>query len=325
MTEEVYPGLFRIQIPLPGSPLKNLNSYVVRGQKRSLVIDTGLNREECRTALLSGLESIGVPPGSIDLFITHFHADHFGLVPGLAGDETEIFFNRPDGEVIENWSGFEPMVRHAAVNGFPEDVLRSAVEQHPGYQYGTGWMPPLSMIDDGATLTYGDHTLVCIQTPGHTPGHTCLYSEKYRFLIAGDHILEDITPNIQCWSDERDPLSEYLSSLEKIRDLSVDRVLPGHRRLFTNYTQRIDSLRDHHLRRLSEIETILAGASPLSAYEVASRMTWDIKAENWEAFPVAQKWFATGEAIAHLRLLENTGRVYCIRDAGAVTYAPPAG
>ena len=325
MAEQVYPGLFRIQVPLPGSPLKNLNSYVVRGKKRSLVIDTGLNREECKSALLSGLESIGVPPGSIDLFITHFHADHFGLVPGLAGEETEIFFNRPDGEVIENWSGFEPMVRHAAANGFPEEALRAAVEQHPGYQYGTGWMPPLSMIDDQMTLTYGDHTLSCIQTPGHTPGHTCLYSEKHRFLIAGDHILEDITPNIQCWSDERDPLSDYLASLEKIRGLPVDQVLPGHRRLFTNYTQRIDSLRDHHFRRLSEIETILADAAPLSAYEVASRMTWDIKAENWEAFPVAQKWFATGEAIAHLRLLENTGRISCARDAGAVTYAPSAG
>jgi hypothetical protein len=34
-------------------------------------------------------------------------------------------------------------------------------------------------------------------------------------------------------------------------------------------------------------------------------MTWDIRCDRWEDFPVAQKWFATGEAIAHLRFLES--------------------
>jgi hypothetical protein len=38
-------------------------------------------------------------------------------------------------------------------------------------------------------------------------------------------------------------------------------------------------------------------------------MTWDIDCENWEAFPIAQRWFATGEAIAHLRFLESEGRI----------------
>ncbi len=38
-------------------------------------------------------------------------------------------------------------------------------------------------------------------------------------------------------------------------------------------------------------------------------MTWDIDCESWNDFPVAQKWFATGEAIAHLHYLESEGRV----------------
>ncbi|RPJ13549.1 MAG: MBL fold metallo-hydrolase, partial [Desulfobacteraceae bacterium] len=42
-----------------------------------------------------------------------------------------------------------------------------------------------------------------------------------------------------------------------------------------------------------------------SALEVASSMTWDIKFDSWNDFPVAQKWFATGEAISHLRFLEE--------------------
>jgi hypothetical protein len=38
-------------------------------------------------------------------------------------------------------------------------------------------------------------------------------------------------------------------------------------------------------------------------------MTWDIKCDSWGAFPLAQKWFATGEAIAHLRYLKERGRI----------------
>jgi hypothetical protein len=60
----------------------------------------------------------------------------------------------------------------------------------------------------------------------------------------------------------------------------------------------------------------------LSAYEVASRMTWDIKCDSWEAFPLAQKWFATGEAIAHLRYLLEKGRIERIRAKKLYWYHP---
>ena len=131
------------------------------------------------------------------------------------------------------------------------------------------------------------------------------YNTDKRFLIAGDHLLEDITPNIQCWSEDSDPLKDYLESLDKVYSLNVDQVLPGHRRLFENYTQRIDELKHHHELRLREVTDILVQASSLSAFEVASRMKWDIKAYSWDDFPIAQKWFATGEAISHLKYLEN--------------------
>ena len=43
-------------------------------------------------------------------------------------------------------------------------------------------------------------------------------------------------------------------------------------------------------------------------------MTWDIQCDSWEAFPVMQKWFATGEAISHLRYQEEEGKV--LREEG---------
>jgi hypothetical protein len=38
-------------------------------------------------------------------------------------------------------------------------------------------------------------------------------------------------------------------------------------------------------------------------------MTWDIGYKAWELFPPAQKLFAFGEAMAHLKYLEEEGEV----------------
>jgi hypothetical protein len=58
----------------------------------------------------------------------------------------------------------------------------------------------------------------------------------------------------------------------------------------------------------------------MTAYEVASRMTWDIKCNSWEEFPLAQKWFATGEAISHLRYLKEKKRIDRLRENGLYRY-----
>ena len=39
-------------------------------------------------------------------------------------------------------------------------------------------------------------------------------------------------------------------------------------------------------------------------------MTWDLKANSWQEFPRAQRWFANGEALAHLRYLEEEYTIF---------------
>jgi glyoxylase-like metal-dependent hydrolase (beta-lactamase superfamily II) len=308
MCEEILPNLFRIKIPLPESPLKYLNSYVVRNSQKNLIIDTGLNRKECLEAMQNGLQKLGVELSQSDIFITHLHADHFGLVTKLASDSSDILFSRPEKELMESWEGFGAMMAYARKNGFPEDELKAALDKHPGAKYGSDWIPELKVLDDGDKISIGDYHFKCVATPGHTMGHICLYEATKKILIAGDHILIDITPNIQCWSDSQNPLKHYLSSLDKIYKLEIDMVLPGHRRLIDDHRARISELKEHHHNRLYEVLEIL-NKHPMHAFQIASRMTWDINAETWDHFPVAQKWFATGEAIAHLRYLEKEEKV----------------
>jgi len=308
MIEEIKPSLFRLEIPLPNSPLKFLNSYVIRSSGRNLIVDTGLNRRECLDAMKSGLQRLGIDLAKTDFFITHLHADHFGLLSKLVTGTSQVFFNRPETELIEASGWWERMVAYAAKNGFPEKELREAIKSHPGREFASEWIPEISILKDGDQVIAGDYRFECVSTPGHSLGHTCLYEPNKKILVAGDHILIDITPNIQCWSDEQNPLRNYLASLDKVNELEIDLVLPGHRRLITDHKKRIAELKEHHERRLKEILSIL-GDDPQTAYQVASQMTWDLDCDSWEEFPRAQKWFATGEAIAHMRYLERKGLI----------------
>lgn len=307
LPELILPDLFRIEVPLPKNPLKAINSYVIKGEGRDLIIDTGMNRPECEAVLRDGLAALEVDLDYADFFITHLHADHVGLVATLASEDATVYFNQPDAASITHGIRWEAYLEYARRNGFPPDQLQPALQRHPGYRYTGQHGRGFHLVHDGDRLTVGDYNFVCVETPGHTKGHTCLYEPEKRLFFSGDHVLEDITPNISLFADGENPLRRYLDSLARIEELNVDLVLPGHRRTFRHLRERIAKLREHHHARAEEVLRLL-GRERASAYVVATRMTWSLTYESWEDFPVSQKWFATGEAIAHLRYLEEEGR-----------------
>lgn len=308
MIEEIVPNIYCVRIPLPGTPLKYLNSYIVKSTGRNLIIDTGFNHPDCLAAMHAALRELDIALNETDFFITHLHVDHFGLVTELATQMSDVYFNRLDAEIIESWDGFEPMLNYAGLHGFPREQLWPAFDQHPGNKFGSSRLPAIRIIRDGEILSIGEYRLQCKHTPGHTLGHICLYEMKTRLLFAGDHLLTDITPNIQCWSDDHNPLQQYLESLVNISRMNISLVLPGHRRFIPDHRQRAKELIAHHEARLDEVLQILA-ETPQNAYQTASQMGWDIKADGWNDFPLPQQWFATTEAIAHLRYLEEKGKV----------------
>jgi len=308
MIEEILSNLYKIEVPLPNNPLKALNSYVIKAQGRNLIIDTGMNREECMSAMYSALGELSVNLRETDFFITHLHADHLGLVSNLATDTSLIYFNQPDANIINLISSgnfWDDMLNFASINGFPEKELQEVLKNHPGYKYSARGQLEFNILKEGETINIGEYLLKCIETPGHTIGHMCLYEPNKKILIAGDHILNDITPNISSWSDKENPLNEYLASLDKVYKLDIELVLPGHRGIFRDCKGRIRELKYHHQMRAHEVLTILEKGGK-SAFQVAPQMTWY---DSWDLFPVSQKWFATGEAIAHLVYLEKKGDI----------------
>ena len=310
MIEQVLPHIYRVAVPLTGNPLRSINAYIIKGQERHLVIDTGLDTDECKEALLAAFAALGVSPGQTDFFITNLHVDHFELVHKVVSDTSQVFFNISDTLILDDNTRWEDAIAFAARNGFPETELRDSIDkmvESPIFAFKNNIN--YTLLQDGDVITAGDYVLTCLETPGHTPGSMCLYEAGENILFSGDHILAGITPNISLfWERDFNPLRSYLESLDKIAALNSGLILPGHGAVFANPQQRIGELKKHHLRREEEILALLRG-EPGSAYGVASQLRWDVPINTWQEFPVFQRWFAVGETLAHLKYMEGTGLV----------------
>jgi glyoxylase-like metal-dependent hydrolase (beta-lactamase superfamily II) len=324
MIEEILPNLYRTEIPLPKSPLKWLNSYIVKGEDRVLIIDTGFNHEECLSVMNASLQKLDVDLNKTDFFITHLHADHMGLLGTLASDNATIYFNEREAQWIydqragENY--WQKILDVYIANGFAAEGARKSMESHPAHKYSLKRKIDFTLVNDGDVIDMGNFHFRCVATPGHSPGHMSLYEAEKKILVAGDHILFDITPNIIYWVDVEDSLGKFLDSLEKVNALDVELVLTGHRRLVHDLRGRVKELQEHHRARLNEVLAAL-GDGEKNILEIAPRISWDITAKTWEEFPAQQKWFAFGETMAHVKYLEGQGKVRSNNQNGTIAYS----
>lgn len=324
MIEEVLPEIYRIEVPLPESPLQNVNSYVLKGKERNLIIDTGMNKKKCRTVLDAALKELKVDLKITDIFVTHLHVDHLGLAFYLASENSKIYFNEPDARALYSSRAdfWKQAAGFVADNGFPEYELEKALKQHPGWSFDLD-DAKFTILKEGDFLQVGNYHLECLETPGHSYGSMCLYEPHKKILFSGDHILGDITPNISLVMDREssplgNPLGVYLESLDKVYALDIELVLPGHRSIFQNCQERIRELKHHHRQREMEIRSIL-NEGPNNAYSLASGMSWEM-GSSWDESPPMQKWFAIAEVLAHLAHMLEKGLVSCSKDDGKFLY-----
>ena len=322
MAERIADNLWRLEIPLEGNPLKTLNSYLITGE-RSLLIDTGFRWDCCRTAMERQLNELGVDRGKLDLFATHLHTDHVGLVAELLRPGCRVYIGEAEVPLLEDRmteADWKLVYDNYLRDGFSCAEIDHLWDDNPDYTPVPEVWDDACLLHGGDELHYGGHTLRCILTPGHTPGHICLYEPERKWLFCGDHVLFQISPNICRWECVRDSLGDYLESLAKIRDLPVELLLPAHRSESGSLPERVDELTAHHLRRIEDAWETIFEEPGLTGYDIAGRMRWKIRSRSWEAFPLGQKFFAVGEALAHLDYLETRGRVERRLDGGVYRY-----
>lgn len=310
MIEQISNGIFRICIELKGSPLKELNTFLIRRGDKEILIDAGYRTEDCRNQLEGALYALGCDRNRLSVALTHLHSDHAALSPLIAGKEGEILIGKKDldfGKRFYSGALKESLLKRMLRDGLPEEEIidSDAVEvEAPDFSDSR-----LRGLEDGEVLPLGESGLQLISVPGHTPGNAMYWMEKEKILFTGDHILYDISPNITAFPGSKDLLGEYLESLKKADRFEAGLALPAHRGIEGDFHGRIAELLAHHEKRLLEVENIIRREPGLTPYDIAAGMTWRIHAKGWKDFPKTQKWFAMGECQAHLDHLEATGRI----------------
>lgn len=320
MIEEVAPDFYRLEVPLPRNPLRSVNSYLIKGREGSLLVDTAMRTKACSEALSGLLQTLDVNLSETDLFITHMHIDHLGLAKELHAPGRKVYFGEREAEYLAKLEGWDEWLPVVEAYGFPVEGYRDAFITEESLAFSPDWWPEFTTIADGARLAYGSYEFRVVETRGHTAGHLCLYEPNLKFFLSGDHILGEISPNITGWDSALNPLGDYFDSLEKVKGLEVDLVLPGHRTPFGGLAERVSTLKAFHRRRLMEVLAILSDGRA-DPYKVASRMTWDIKFDLWDELPVPQRWFATGEALSHIRYLVKLGFLLETLERGRYFYS----
>jgi glyoxylase-like metal-dependent hydrolase (beta-lactamase superfamily II) len=315
---EVIPGIFHLPLPIPNPGLDHVNTYLVQADGDFLLIDTGWDTPEVFGSLKSQLTEIGVSFEDISrIVITHIHVDHYGLAGRLKQlSRAEIAFHYMEKDFVKSRYGDMDGLLHQIsqwlhINGVPGDeLLQLKTASVAMRKLATPTLPDVT-LRGGEVIDFGSFSFHVLWTPGHAPGHISLYEPQRKVLISGDYILPAITPNIGLHpQNSGNPLNDYLNSLNTIKQLEVDLILPGHEQPFTGLKQRIEQLIQHHDERNSEILMAL-DAKVKTAYQIATGITWmrDVGGAGWDDLGAWDKRMAVHETLSHLEAMRTTGKI----------------
>jgi glyoxylase-like metal-dependent hydrolase (beta-lactamase superfamily II) len=288
--------------------------YMVKAGGETILVDCGWNTDSAYNALEEGMKEHGAHPSeTTKLIITHVHPDHYGMAGRLKRlSSCEVVIHEEDAKVI-NSRYFSPkgltdeMSKFMVVNGVPPLDSPAMSQGSMGMIDLVSPVPPDTEVKGGETFKAGDFDFEVIWTPGHSPGHICLYEPNRKVLLTGDHILPTITPNVSIHAQTHgSPLGDYMRSLKKLEDLDVEYVLPAHEFDTKHLKKRLLEIEEHHEVRLAEmLRCVDKGGS--TAWEVAGRVKW-ATGMLAEFEPFMQR-AAVGETIAHLEYMFELGQL----------------
>jgi glyoxylase-like metal-dependent hydrolase (beta-lactamase superfamily II) len=313
--EQVRPGLWSIPVPIPDNPLRYVLVYLFELDSGVALVDAGWNTDDAWQALNDGLAEAGGSMADIQaVVVTHIHPDHYGLAGrvreasgawvGLHPADAALL----KGRYVETDELVGRMLRLLEISGVPEDKRPTLAHASMEIRSLVTMAEPDILLEDDHRLALAGWDLRTIWTPGHSPGHLCLYSDRERLLLSGDHVLPRITPNISFHSQQdANPLADYLDSLDRLRLLEPDEVLPAHEYRFAGLGSRLGEIEHHHGERLAAMEAVLANLPGITSWDLTLQLEWS---RPWEEIPGFMQRAANGETLAHLVLLESRGRVW---------------
>lgn len=317
-------GIEQIRLPMSDHALRYINAYLIEGDDGYTLVDCGWGLPDVLSTLEEALRDMGKRIEQIRcVVVTHFHTDHYGMagtIAKIAG--ADVVMHHADWAILDGRfrNIDQELARRDAWlvrNGFGLGTLG----EDRGLKFARRLIlhAPDRELQDGDELAIGSHRFQVVWTPGHTPGHVCLFDEDRKVLISGDHILPQITPHIGYWTEEDDnPLGTFLASLKKVQALGGKTALPAHREPIDDLPGRIEELFAHHDEREAQILAALDG--PRTGDEIASKLSWRRNQSRYEDLPANERSFALVETLAHLEHLRANGVVGKTSTPGVIRY-----
>lgn len=259
-------AMFPLRTPtLP--PATHTNTYAL-GREEVLLVEPATPYEDERVAWLAWARSLG--GRLLGVVATHHHLDHASAA-GVFARALDV-----------------PLLAHPATLARLTDLEGVAVQ-------------PLA---DGDKLSLGAARWRVLHTPGHAPGHVCLWNAPQKTLIAGDMVANGSTILIP--PDDGGDMAVYLDQLERLLDLGATTLLPAHgepiddpHAVLTHYVRH---------RRMREAK-ILAAHEALRAELGRAPTLPELVPRAYDDTPVHLHLFAAAAAEAHLVKLRREGRI----------------
>ncbi|RLT49272.1 MAG: MBL fold metallo-hydrolase [Chloroflexi bacterium] len=206
---------YQISEPLgavePRYGVRTVNMYLVLGQVRAVLLDSGMGIGDLRT--LTG--SITRLP--LQIVNTHYHWDHSGgnarfAQRAIHALDAAALAVRPDlGDLAQQMR--RPAAQAVLPAGFDVD------------SYVIDAQPATHQLADGDVLELGGRSLRVLHTPGHTPGHCAFWDQERGMLFSGDAAYQGAM--FSCFAD-----CDVQATVESAQCLAalcgVRLVCPGH-------------------------------------------------------------------------------------------------
>lgn len=305
--QQIEDQIYRIAIPIP-FPMKYVYCYLFKDEDGWAVVDTGFNYPEAIKVWEMVFSKLSIKTTSIhSIYLTHYHPDHSELA-GWMQTQTgaSVYMSRIDIQSFhrafrESKLMVEGFADACVEHGMPRNLAEQVERQFIKMGDHVLPLPEFTILEDGRVRLSGEDWDV-ISTPGHSDGMVCFYQPKKQLLLAADHVLDKITPNIGLWPyGSQNPLEDYLQSLKKISSLEVQMALPAHGKIINDLSARIKEINFHHEERLNEMFQLTKDGK--TAYETAVEVFKhrELNSHQWR--------FALAETLAHLEYLHKCGKL----------------
>jgi glyoxylase-like metal-dependent hydrolase (beta-lactamase superfamily II) len=309
-------GIFRIPIPIPfrqaGGPV---NAYIVEEEHGFLLFDPGLGTSSSLAALAEGFALTEHHFSEVNrIVLSHGHIDHFGAAAWVLeqiGRDVPVSIHSADADkVLESGADWPTLLTRNCSYllrlGLPLRRLEEMVA-NMGRETGLGRrLANVTPLLPGGTFSCRYVTLEVHHMPGHTPGLCCLYDREHGLLFSADHLLEHVSPNplIEIGPEGTPPsfkpLVSYFDSLNRVRAMDIDLVLPGHAAPFSGHIKVIDSLTDFYERRQVRL---------LQSLKRGPRTVFEAMSELFPPTSTFELFLMMSETLGNLELLEDRGKI----------------